>query len=99
MGKYIMDYTHRQICAPRWHVGLGSAGLELSTLGADVSPFNHMLFKKVTRGCFFHGDLWKTKQASGVSGSGLGCESTANARQSLTAPPQPTLNLALDLQW
>lgn len=66
-------------------------------VGADVSPFNHPLFGKVTRGCFYHEELWKTEQASGVRGRGLGCKGAASARQSLTALSQPTLNLALTL--
>lgn len=70
---------------------LDQQGWNSATLGADASLFNHPLFRKVTGGCFYHGELCKTKQASGVSGRGLGCKSATNAQQLLTAFSQLTL--------
>lgn len=67
-------------------------------MGADVSLFKHSHFGKVTHRivrAFFHGELWKTEQANGVSGRGLECKDAMIAWQSLIAFSQPTLNLAL----
>lgn len=73
---------------------LGQQGWSSASLGADVSPFNHSLFGKLTRGCFSDGEQWKTKRASTVCCRGAGCTGCCECT-ALSALSQPTLNLAL----
>lgn len=63
-------------------------------LGADVSPFRHSFFGKLTHGCFSDGEQWKTKRASTVCCRGAGCTGCCTCT-ALSALSQPTLNLVL----